>query len=74
MKVPKDMIIPRGDLAKYPPKIKITGMKMSATETDLFNLHVLGLDDECILKLPPFAVKGNVYNYNYNYKVMIITL
>ena len=33
-------------------------MKTSATETDVFDLRVLGLDAEYILKLPPFIVKG----------------
>ena len=36
--------------------IAITGMKISASETELFIFRVLGLDAEYILKLPPFLV------------------
>ena len=63
MQVAKDSIIPRiSNLAGYPPKICITGTKVSATVTDLFNLRVLGLDAAYVLKLPPFVIKGNVIN------------
>ena len=66
--VTKGSIIPHGsggcisNLVDYPPKIYITGTKMSATETELFNLRVLGLDAAYVLKLPRFVIKGNVIN------------
>ena len=52
-------------------------MKTSATETDLFNLRVLGLDAGYILKLPPFVVKGDAHATSSEYvydKIVLGTL